>query len=195
MEQKTRYRFEDAIEKAAALTFCSLSDEGRIHNPGTSYPAGFKKSFKISSYSPLHRESNDSEHHPEAFYFPADDLDVHPIPDYFGESKTTTEELFKGSSYATALAAGMAAFVLQCVQYAFHPGTQPPMSMEQPEAVKDMIIAYKRVKMERLFIGMCDQGESRHFVKPWTAFRHDWSLATEDDTQRLAVLRALLERD
>src|SRR6266536_561431 len=131
MWHKLRYKFEDAIEKAAARTVCSLSDEGRIHTTGTSYPAGFKKSFKISSFSPLHRESNDSEHHPEAFYFPADDLEVHTIPEYFGDSKDGPDQVLKGSSYATALAAGIAAFILQCIQFAFHPGTKPSPNMDQ----------------------------------------------------------------
>jgi len=199
MEKEKRYQFEDAIEKAGALTFCALSDEGRLHNTGTSYPAGFKKSFKISSYSPTHRGSNDSEHHPEAFYFPADDIAIDDIPKYFSDSKKGTEEvLFKGSSYATALAAGTAAFVLQCVQYAFHPGTLPTQNMAQPLEVSNMITDYKRLKMERMFTSMCrfEPGETKYFVKPSNAFMdHDWSLASENDTQRLAALKTLLEKN
>jgi hypothetical protein len=197
MPQRLRYEFEDAIEKAAALTFCSLSDEGRIHNPGTSYPAGFKKSFKISSFSPLHRESNDSEHHTEAFYFPADDLDVRPLPEYFGHSMDGQGQVFKGSSYATALAAGIAAFILQCIQFAYHPGTPSLPNMDQPELIKDIIFDYKRVKMERMFISMCDQGESKRFVKPWNAFKQDWSFSTEADKveAKLNMLRTILGKD
>jgi hypothetical protein len=183
--------FETAIDKAAgtALILCALSDTGRAAK--VSYPADFENTSKISSYSMNKGPRKDSEYHHGALYFPAEQLDVLQLPEYFDEKDPMPLE---GSSYATALAAGIASFVLQCVQFAYHPDTP---TAEQPEVVTKKLHDYKRRELRHLFRGrMRDPNEKeKNLVQPWRLFDNgNWKGVQETDRKKLARLRDILNR-
>jgi hypothetical protein len=191
LESERVNKFEKAIDKAGkkALMFCALSDTGK--GAKYSYPANFKPTFKISSYSMDGGVRKDSEHHRDAMYFPAEQLVIKKLAEYFDENELKPLE---GSSYATALAAGIASFVLQCVQFAYHPGTQ---TAEQPKVVTDKLYDFKRREMGRLFEGsMADQTEKdKILVQPWRTFEDgNWKGAQESDKKKLEKLKDRLDR-
>lgn len=181
---------KDAVStvQKTALVFCSMSDEGRLADADNIYPANYDGTFQIASYS---AEGEPQGHHdPPVWYFPSEGMKVDELAKYFRESDTT----YRGSSYATALAAGLASFVLYSIQLAYHPRKELPDSAAQPEEILLKIEAYKGQGMKKLFENLCERGDPR-FVKPWlfgTGTTAAWSSVTQSDRHKLDELKFIL---
>lgn len=102
---------KDAVAAASSkniLMFCSTGDQGRCADDHI-YPACLPSVFKIGAAKPSgnDRDSTEDSH----FTFPGEDLKVE-IPSYISLGEDSRAS---GSSLATALASGLAALILYCI--------------------------------------------------------------------------------
>jgi subtilisin family serine protease len=153
--------FRDAVWHASktALVFAALDNDPDVRN-GKYVPANFPGCFKISSYVLSTEKKIDSESHDDAFYFPAEGLELAEVPDTFKDSVTK----LSGTSYATALAAGTAALLLVCVKVAYADQTL--------DRVQAKLLDYKKPegKIRSIFkqwMKLSDKREHYNFVAPW----------------------------
>jgi hypothetical protein len=170
--------FREAVMFASrtALVFAALSNDPDLQN-GRYVPANFPNCFKISSYLLSTERKIESEHYNDAFYFPAEGLELKNVPDYFTDSDTR----ISGTSYATALAAGTAALLLVCVKLAYADQNKAGLQAKLRE--------YKRPegKIRSIFTQMMrlsDKREHDNLVAPYEFFRGDrWDLGTSREKQ------------
>lgn len=106
----------EAAAKAGILMFCAATDQGVVQNRSFPAASGTKQLFKIGAADPSGAGwkwvGDPSE---VDFFFPGHKL-VHDRPGETPLEKCTIK--LSGSSIATALASGLAALVLYCVQLA-----------------------------------------------------------------------------
>ncbi|KNA98331.1 hypothetical protein FOXG_02704 [Fusarium oxysporum f. sp. lycopersici 4287] len=161
-DDRERQDLENAVVEAAnanILMFCSARDKG-VHNAPT-YPSNATgKIFTIgaanSSGASVDYVGNASE---LSYTFPGDKVEV--------DSGRTPPEIVDGSSVATALAAGLAALILYCIQVRIFLAKD----YEKQKAGE----AYKKVKqhegMVKAFDAIETTKESNHkFLKVWEVF-------------------------
>ncbi|EXA41585.1 hypothetical protein NW756_010087 [Fusarium oxysporum] len=161
-DDRERQDLENAVVEAAnanILMFCSARDKG-AHNAPT-YPSNATgKIFTIgaanSSGASVDYVGNASE---LSYTFPGDKVEV--------DSGRTPPEIVDGSSVATALAAGLAALILYCIQVRIFLAKD----YEKQKARE----AYKKVKqhegMVKAFDAIETTKESNHkFLKVWEVF-------------------------
>lgn len=104
-------QLKDAVAAASnknILMFCSTGDQGKCANDYI-YPACLPSVFKIGGAKPSGNDRDWTED--SHFTFPGEDLKVE-IPSYIGSGQDSRAS---GSSLATALASGLAALILYCI--------------------------------------------------------------------------------
>ncbi|KAH0566275.1 hypothetical protein GP486_000327 [Trichoglossum hirsutum] len=196
-DSNTRGKVGEALSEAKKrLVFCATGDGGPT--APFAYPARFPFTIAISTTTiggvdpPLAQ----SEH--AGFSLPGEDLDVQ-VPTYLnpmGWEKT------RGSSAATALAAGLASLILSCVRFAYYeePLTnilRTPLNLRKGTMNPAAERAFKKFRdqdnMRRVFEDMCGSPDHRKkFVQPWTVFKPELSRMDFDEAK--AWLRAYFDK-
>ncbi|KAL9566297.1 hypothetical protein ACKAV7_009656 [Fusarium commune] len=160
-DDRERQDLENAIVEAAnanILMFCSARDKG-AHNTPTYPSKATGKIFTIgaanSSGASVDYVGNASE---LSYIFPGDKVEV--------DSGRTPPEIVDGSSVATALAAGLAALILYCIQVRIF------LAKDSKQKARE---AYRKVKqyegMVKAFDAIETTKESNHkFLKVWEVF-------------------------
>lgn len=142
---------EKAIARASSkdiLMFCSTGDKGRHANDDT-YPACLPSVFKIGAAKASGNEAEWTESSSH-FTFPGEDLRAE-TPTYI-ESKRNSP--VSGSSLATALASGLAALMLYCIDI-----TDDSLKLREN--------ARKHTAMERAFKRMTNKNEQPRYIRAW----------------------------
>ncbi|KAF5597985.1 intracellular serine protease [Fusarium pseudoanthophilum] len=164
-DDRERQDLENAVVEAAnanILMFCSARDKG-AHNAPTYPSKATTKIFTIgaanSSGASVDYVGNASE---LSYTFPGDKVEVDS-----GPSRKAPPEIVDGSSVATALAAGLAALILYCIQVRVFLAKDS----EKQKARED----YRKVKqhewMVKAFDAIETTKESNHkFLKVWEMF-------------------------
>ncbi|PNP79773.1 hypothetical protein FNYG_06866 [Fusarium nygamai] len=164
-DDRERQDLENAVVEAAnanILMFCSARDKG-AHNAPTYPSKATGKIFTIgaanSSGASVDYVGNASE---LSYTFPGDKVEVDS-----GPNRRTPPEIVDGSSVATALAAGLAALILYCIQVRIFLAKDS----EKQKARED----YRKVKqhdwMVKAFDAIETTKESNHkFLKVWEMF-------------------------
>lgn len=113
--EKNQHILEGQLKVAVAaasskgiLMFCSTGDQGKCANDYI-YPACLPNVFKIGAAKPSGNDWDWTED--SHFTFPGEDLKVE-IPSYIGSGEDSRAS---GSFLATALASGLAALILYCI--------------------------------------------------------------------------------
>ncbi|KAG0131236.1 hypothetical protein HOY82DRAFT_560245 [Tuber indicum] len=135
------------------LMFCSTDDQGGLSKDDV-YPGCLPGTFKIGAAKP---SGNEGEWTDKGSYytFPGEDLKVH-LPPYL---TSDNDKLASGSSLATALASGMAALLLYCVQIVHdNPKTPPETSLQDARTYNNMDRAFKR---------MTDKNKQPRYIRAW----------------------------
>ncbi|OCK77506.1 hypothetical protein K432DRAFT_427966 [Lepidopterella palustris CBS 459.81] len=159
----------DASSKA--LIFATTSDEGSAAK--APYPAKFEgRVLAITAADIENNKCKGADDKDTEFYLPSEGFEVDGIPEYL---EASCKKPAQGSSYATALAAGVAALFLTCVQLTYHKGAQA----HDDDAIHDMdnkITVYKNTEMKKLFKNLCGTGaDDAKFVQPWKIFSREWN--------------------
>lgn len=157
-------RLEETLQEAAKqkiLLFCSSNDE--ITSSNGSHPSHDKTRFKIGAATAHGKISQYTQSEEVDFIFPGDKV----IRERYDSVLDTNSSLVSGSSVATALAAGLAALVLYCVQFSVYHVLATDrnvhiMANERVQAVKD------RDRMKQVFQAI---GEDHQYIKVWDMFR------------------------
>ncbi|KAF5650767.1 intracellular serine protease [Fusarium tjaetaba] len=164
-DDRERQDLENAVVEAAnanILMFCSARDKG-AHNAPTYPSKATTKIFTIgaanSSGASVDYVGNASE---LSYTFPGDKVEVDS-----GPNRRTPPEIVDGSSVATALAAGLAALILYCIQVRIFLAKDS----EKQKARE----GYRKVKqhdwMVKAFDAIETTKESNHkFLKVWEMF-------------------------
>ncbi|KAI3584055.1 hypothetical protein IWW34DRAFT_865424 [Fusarium oxysporum f. sp. albedinis] len=164
-DDRERQDLENAVVEAAnanILMFCSARDKG-AHNTPT-YPS--KATGKIFTIGDANSSGASVDYVGEAselsYTFPGDKVEVDS-----GPTRRTQSEVVDGSSVATALAAGLAALILYCVQVRIFLAKDS----EKQKARE----AYKKLKQHegtvKAFDAVETTKESNHkFLKVWEVF-------------------------
>jgi len=145
-----------AIQRASRadiLMFCSTNDQGKLgRNDVDVYPGKFSETFKIGAARASGHEAewtDESSH----YTFPGEGLKV-DIPCHL---KSNTNNLASGSSLATALASGMAALLLYCVQICDDSGN--PEQALKTARIHD--------NMDRAFGRMANKNKHERYIRAW----------------------------
>ncbi|EWG38282.1 hypothetical protein FVEG_01541 [Fusarium verticillioides 7600] len=164
-DDRERQDLENAVVEAAnanILMFCSARDKG-AHNAPTYPSKATNKIFTIgaanSSGASVDYVGNASE---LSYTFPGDKVEVDS-----GPGRRTPPEIVDGSSVATALAAGLAALILYCIQVRIFLAKDS----EKQKARED----YRKVKQHDWMVKAFDAIETtkesnRKFLKVWEMF-------------------------
>jgi hypothetical protein len=164
-DDRERQDLENAVVEAAnanILMFCSARDKG-AHNAPT-YPS--KATTKIFTIGAANSSGASVDYVGSAselsYTFPGDKVEVDS-----GPGRRTPPEIVGGSSVATALAAGLAALILYCIQVRIFLARDS----EKQKALED----YRKVKqhdwMVKAFDAIETTKESNHkFLKVWEMF-------------------------
>ncbi|CCT70672.1 related to microbial serine proteinase [Fusarium fujikuroi IMI 58289] len=165
-DDRERQDLENAVIEAAnanILMFCSASDKGAHDVPTYPSKAATGKIFTIgaanSSGASVDYVGNTSG---LSYTFPGDKVEVDS-----GPSRKTPPEIVDGSSVATALAAGLAALILYCIQVR--------VFLAKDSEKQRAREAYRKVKqhdwMVKAFDTIETTKESNHkFLKVWEVF-------------------------
>jgi hypothetical protein len=167
MNAKGITELEKAIELAAKegiLMFCAATDQGAYKD--RSYPAASstKKLFKIGA-----AEASGTalkwlgDQRAVDFIFPGH----HVVKERPGDVPVDKYTSLTGSSVATALAAGLAAVILYCVQV----GAQPARARHRGVTMDDFRALKKHSRMRDAFleIGTTDESEKK-YIAVWERF-------------------------
>lgn len=159
---------EQAIELAAQegiLMFCAATDQGAYKD--RSYPAASstKKLFKIGA-----AEASGTalkwlgDQRAVDFIFPGDNV----VKERYGEAPPDKYTSLTGSSVATALASGLAAVILYCMQV----GAQPARARQRGVTMDDFRMLKKHDRMRDAFleIGTTDESEKK-YIAVWERFK------------------------
>jgi Subtilase family len=168
MNAKVIAEFEKAIELAAKegiLMFCAATDQGAYKD--RSYPAASstKKLFKIGA-----AEASGTalkwlgEQRAVDFIFPGHQV----VKERPGDVPVDKYTSLTGSSVATALATGLAAVILYCVQV----GAQPVRARHRGVTMDDFRALKKHSRMRDAFleIGTTDESEKK-YIAVWERFK------------------------
>ncbi|KAI8675461.1 Peptidase-S8 domain-containing protein [Fusarium keratoplasticum] len=164
-DEEERRALENAITKAASadiLMFCSASDQGAKHV--ATYPSkATPKIFTIGAATASGTvDSWVGNINNISFTFPGTKVELDG-----GPTDTAVKEV-TGSSVATALAAGLAALILYCVQVRILLATDP---VEKQKARRDFQSLQKHESMMRAFKDIGTTEESNHkFIAVWEVF-------------------------
>lgn len=164
-DEEERRALESAITKAASadiLMFCSASDQGAKHV--ATYPSkATPKIFTIGAATASGTvDSWVGNINNISFTFPGTKVELDG-----GPTDTAVKEV-TGSSVATALAAGLAALILYCVQVRILLATDP---VEKQKARRDFQSLQKHESMMRAFKDIGTTEESNHkFIAVWEVF-------------------------
>jgi hypothetical protein len=123
------------------ILFCSLSDEGA---GGNGYPADYDIATRIGAATAAGKEWSWVEGHDAHFLFPGEGVEI----------DVRTREIASGSSIATALAAGLAALILHCVDIA------------EPDQRRNL---QQQHVMKKAFQSLCKTGNN--YLKVWEVFK------------------------
>lgn len=164
--EEERRDLENAVIEAAnadILMFCSATDKGAKQTATYPSKAAPNKVFTIGAAN-AHGASVDYVGNLTNinYTFPGDKVEVDG-----GPARTTSQEIVDGSSVATALAAGLAALILYCVQVRvlLAPNDQKEKARSDFKKVK------KYEGMRQAFKAIETTEESNHkFLKVWEMF-------------------------
>lgn len=124
VNQETYLEFDNCIRKAYAqdiTMFCSATDQGQTQEASSdSYmPAMFSDPLKIGASTPEGGKWSFTGSQKVDFYLPGVDI---PVTD-----KAGVVRFEQGSSFATAIAAGLAALLRYCIGIAIYDGNDTPV--------------------------------------------------------------------
>jgi len=188
----------DAIVLAAKegiLMFCAATDEGAYRD--RTYPAASstKELFKIGA-----AEASGTalkwlgDQRAVDFIFPGHNV----VLERPGEVPSDKYNSLTGSSVATALASGLAALILYCVQAAaLHLGAQPARAKDYEVVTMDVFRALKKhdgMKMAFLEIGTTDESEKK-YIAVWERFKKPVKAEKNTAPDRLIDLIVALARE
>jgi hypothetical protein len=157
---------ESAIIDAASadiLMFCSASDSGAKHT--STYPSRASTNiFNIggadATGTPMKSIGNVMQMH---FLFPGNKVES----EYLEDVKPKETEYRTGSSVATALAAGLAALILYCVQVRILRG--PTWDKDKARKEFNALKKYDNMKMAFRNIGTTDESNNK-YITVWDLF-------------------------
>jgi Subtilase family len=153
----------DAILDAKKrIVFSAVGDKGTTAE--YSYPADFQNVTGISTTSIGGVDPPTAESNKAVFSLPGEDLET-PMPTYLRQGLGKV----KGSSAATALAAGLASLILTLVRFAYYKEDKARSSKNE-RAERYFRDFRDPNNMMRVFRKMCVSTEHKKFVQPWTAF-------------------------
>ncbi|KAI1505744.1 hypothetical protein F5X99DRAFT_367585 [Biscogniauxia marginata] len=173
---RDREAFDNAIRKAnskGVLMFCSASDQGRF--PDSNYPHASNPNytFRIGAAKATGTTSDTvGDGHELNFIFPGHEVVLGPLYGDVADKSFTDFPSHTGSSVATALAAGLAALVLECVRlgifYTMEARQQDPSVAIRRE---DLIKMRNKSAMEYAFssIGVNRQTDNK-YIEVWNTF-------------------------
>ena len=162
-EPRMRDIVSDAILDAKKrLVFCAVGDKGTTAE--YSYPADFQNVIGISTTSIGGVDPPTAESNKAKFSLPGEDLET-PMPSYLHQGLGKV----KGSSAATALAAGLASLILTLVRFTYYKEDKARLSKNE-RAERYFRVFRDPNNMMRVFRKMCTATEHRKFVQPWTVF-------------------------
>lgn len=164
---------KDAVALASSkniLMFCSTGDQGKCANDDNIYPACLPSVFKIGAAKPSgnDRDWTEASH----FTFPGEDLKVE-IPSYIGSGEDSRAS---GSSLATALASGLAALILYCID-----ATNNDQLRERARSYISMKKAFKKMT----------KTDQPKYIRAWEWLKPE--LADLDKTEGRKQLKEVME--
>ncbi|KAH0562627.1 hypothetical protein GP486_002690 [Trichoglossum hirsutum] len=163
---------EAILDVRRRLVFSAVGDKGT--NAEYSYPADFQSVIGISTTSISGVDPPTAESNKAKFSLPGEDLET-PMPSYLGQGLGKV----KGSSAATALAAGLASLILTLVRFAFY--KEDKIRKPENESAERYFRDFRDPNnMMRVFKKMCTATEHRRFVQPWTVFPNAGELEKMD---------------
>jgi len=149
MEEDLKNRFLDAARERILL-FCATGDQASDAKP--SYPAKYGQVMALASANSLGLKSLEAEDKNVQFYMPTEGVKTEG-PSYLPNKPV------KGSSAATAVAAGLASLILTCARFAYHdnqPAKETSGAAHQPDPVETWVAKFKKEDtMRKLFEGFC----------------------------------------
>lgn len=179
-EPMRKKRFTDAITSAIfnskdTLIFCAASDQGKY--PDRTYPHAVKSNIFHIGAAAATGKISDRVGDPQSLSFILPGQDV-VIDNWYNdvEDKTLAEfEAHKGSSVATALVAGLAALIIECVRLGvIHTNNSPQLQQQDPTlaiTVSDLeqIRDHETMKTAMSSIGT-DNNTDHLYLKAWELF-------------------------
>lgn len=175
--QTDRESFDKVIQdahKKGILMFCSASDNGNFEeftypysaNPGTLFRIGAaSKDGTIPTF--VGGDMN--------FILPGQDVTIKDVDEPGAtQNQSDSSALHTGSSVATALAAGLAALVIECVRLAAKHATDGNRTARDPDPIvlSDLTEIRKKRTMEEAFyaIGHNNFSKDNKYVEVWKTF-------------------------
>lgn len=169
-----RKKFDEAVQRAVddnIIMLCASSDQGKTSNDETyPYDANRANIIRIGAATAMGRNTEGANKHHVDFLFPGHDILL--------KGSTPDKELgdvHSGSSVATAIAAGLAALVLECIRIGHYwtikwttskSGKDQLWSPSEPITDQDLVLDSKAMKA--VFEGM---SRSRsNYIWVWQTF-------------------------
>ena len=169
---------QKAIEAAAEkgiLMFCAAADQGI--EPDRTYPAaGSTSVFKIGAAEAFGNASKFVDSHFVNFLLPGEQVVVDDYVNNSHNQNNSTTKVLTGSSVATALASGLAALILYCVQLGciYRSKDQGKgVDLKPYEALKD----YER--MVETFDRLCPAKSKSKYITAWNCFERPVKMSKE----------------
>lgn len=179
----------DAVVQNNVIMFASLPDKGATSEISRYLPIGNEKIIRIGSATMYGEETKDIIFAERDFLLPGDEI------------KTPTGESDKGSSYATAYAAGLAGLFLYCLRAhknleELYSETKISFALESEvsKATKRAKEAETMGGMRKIFKVLSKKGakdeipKKGFFMRPYLAFNNEFGA---DAGSKIAYLRSL----
>jgi hypothetical protein len=195
---KIRDEFEDAVreaEKKGILMFCSASDQGKFPDASYPYSASIQHIFRIGAGDAMGVTSHFVDDAKVDFIFPGEDVTIDTMlsDDVQDQASQSFKAMaYTGSSVATALAAGLAALVFECVRLGVlysleQSGTQVPLLATDLKSLKTK----EGMKTALNRIGK-NAGRNDKYINVWETFQ-EGTLSLERADTRDEQLAAIAE--
>jgi hypothetical protein len=161
-------KLNEAVEEAAKrkiLMFCAASDQGISLD--TSFPGQSPSCFKIgaaTTWGTAHKSVGTSNNHVD-YIFPG-----HHV--HSGDPAADKPNLLMGSSVATALAAGLVALILRCVQFAVQYLQEEGREEEAQKMQKHLEALRSRKRMQQTFEMIGEHKINKtSYLEVWNVFK------------------------